>query len=200
MFNVHVLVAADFLYMRKSEIIEHPYFSKFSNFTQDLDRFYKDMTGNDTITSVYKYAKVMYNFLSEKYFKLVPFGKELQDVASEILNELNELRNLPSARYLTSKYHQFYDKLVWVYDYFDMESRLHRFISLVHRKLTDLSQTALQAENRLVDKRGLRRETDVYLQILTEAMPGSHSIGMADFIMFSFEQVTLRRHSPLEKD
>lgn len=140
----------DFLYMRKSEIIEHPYFSKFSNFTQDLDRFYKDMTGNDTIANIYKYTKVVWNFLTEKYFKLVPFGRELQDVVTEILNELNELRNLPSVKYLTVKYNQLYDRVVWVYEYFDMESRLQRFISLVHRKLTDLSQTALQAENRLV--------------------------------------------------
>lgn len=136
--------------MRKNEIIEHPYFSKFSNFTQDLDRFYKDMTGNDTIASVYKYTKVLWNFLKDKYFKLVPFGKELQDVVSEILNELNELRKLPSVQYLTEKYNQLYAKARWLYEYFDMETRIHRFITLIHRKLTDMTQTALQAENRLV--------------------------------------------------
>lgn len=138
----------DFLYMRKNELVEHPYFSKFSNLTQDLDRFYKDMTGNDTIASVYKYSKTVYNFLKEKYFKLVPFGKELQDVVTEILTELNQLRELRSVRYLTEVFNQIYNKGKWVYEYFDMERRLHRFITLIHRKLTDMTYTALEAENR----------------------------------------------------
>lgn len=134
--------------MRKNELVEHPYFSKFSNFTQDLDRFYKDMSGNDTIASVYKYTKIVYNFLKEKYFKLVPFGKELQDVATEILTELNQLRELRSVRYLNEVFNQIYNKGKWVYEYFDMERRLHRFITLIHRKLTDMTYTALEAENR----------------------------------------------------
>lgn len=142
----------DFLYIRKNEIIEHPYFNKFSNFTQDLDRFYKDMTGNDTISSVYKYSKVVWNFLKEKYFKLVPFGKELQEVFSEILGELNELRNLPSIRYLTEKYEQLHEKARWFYNYFDMEARIHKFITLVHRQLTDMTQTALEADSRCVSR------------------------------------------------
>lgn len=138
----------DFLYIRKNELVEHPYFSKFSNFTQDLDRFYKDMTGNDTIASIYKYTNTVYNFLKDKYFKLVPFGKELQDVVTEILNELSQLKELRSVRYLNELFNQVYNKGKWVYDYFDMERRLHRFASLIHQKLTDMAYTALEAENR----------------------------------------------------
>lgn len=147
------LLFLDFLYIRKNEIIEHPYFSKFSNFTHDLDVFYKDMTGNDTIASVYKYTKVVWNFLREKYLKLVPFAKELQDVVWEIESELAELYQLPSVQYVLDKYNRLYGEAQLIWEYFDMENRLHRFITLIHRKLTDMAQTALQAENRLVSFR-----------------------------------------------
>lgn len=140
----------DFLYIRKNELIESPYFVKFTNFTHDLDRFYKDITGNNTIASVTKYSRIVGNFLKEKYFSMVPFGKELQDVVSEIWAELNELRNLPSIQYLTEKWNHLYENFKWLYDYFDVENRLHRFITLLHSKLTDMSQTALEAENRRV--------------------------------------------------
>jgi hypothetical protein len=140
----------DFLYIRKNELIESPYFVKFSNFTHDLDRFYKDITGNNTIASITKYTKIVWNFLKEKYFNMVPFGKELQDVVLEIVSELNELRKLPSIEYLTVKYEELYGNAKWLYDYFDMDARLHRFMSLLRKKITDMSQTALQAENRRV--------------------------------------------------
>ncbi|RZC41779.1 VWD domain containing protein [Asbolus verrucosus] len=138
----------NFLYIRKSELIESPYFVQFANFTHDLDRFYKDITGNNTIASITKYSKIAWNFLKEKYFNMVPFGKELQEIVSEILAELNELRKLPSIQYLTRKCEEVYENVKWFYDYFDIEERLHRFVALLHKKLTDMSQTALQAENR----------------------------------------------------
>lgn len=144
------LFSTDFLYIRKSELIESPYFAKFTNFTHDLDRFYKDITGDNTISSIIKYAKVAWNFLKEKYFSMVPFGKELQDIISEILTELNELKNLPSVQYLIEKCDELFGEIKWFYDYFEVEMRLHRFISLLHMKLTDMSQTALQTENRYI--------------------------------------------------
>lgn len=142
----------DFLYIRKSELIESPYFVKFANFTHDMDRFYKDITGNNTIASITKYTKIVWNFLKEKYFNMVPFGRELQDVVLEIVNELNQLKKLPSIQYLLAKYDELYDNAKWLYDYFDMENRLHRFITLTRQKLSDMALTALQAENRQVTR------------------------------------------------
>lgn len=143
-----VMIVPDFLYIRNSDIIDNPYVSKISNFTHDLDRFYHDITGNDTIGSVYKYSKVAWDFIKEKYFKLVPFGRELQDVVNEIVDEINELKKLKSIGVLIDKYNEIEVKAKWFYDYFDIENRLHRLISLIHAKLTDMKQTALQAENR----------------------------------------------------
>jgi hypothetical protein len=164
----------DFLYIRKNELIESPYFVKFSNFTHDLDRFYKDITGNNTIASITKYTKIVWNFLKEKYFNMVPFGKELQDVVLEIVSELNELRKLPSIEYLTVKYEELYGNAKWLYDYFDMDARLHRFMSLLRKKITDMSQTALQAENRYrVAKTKFIFEPSEGIMLLEQKLPMS---------------------------
>lgn len=148
--NIVICFFTDFLYIRKNEIIESPYFSKFSNFSHDMDKFYKDITGNNTIWNIYKYTKIVWNFVNERYLKAIPFSKELQAIVTEITNELNELRDLPSMQYLIEKYNELYEKVKWFCDYFDIGNRVQRFITLVHLKLTDLTQTALQAENRLV--------------------------------------------------
>lgn len=143
-----LIFVPDFIYIRKNEIIESPYFTKFSNFTHDVDKFYRDITSNDAISNIYKYTKIVWTFLKEKYFKLVPFAGELTEIFTEIVNEIKELKKLPSISYLIEKYNEMEQKVKWFYDYFDIEVRLQRFITLVHRKLTDIKQTALQAENR----------------------------------------------------
>lgn len=134
--------------MHKHEIIESPYFTKITNFTQDVDKFYRDITGNDTITNMYKYGKVVYNFVKEKYFKLIPFADELSKIYNEIINELNELKKLPTVSYLLEKCNEIERKLKWFYDYFELETKLQKLIALIHIKLTEIKQNALQAENR----------------------------------------------------
>ncbi|XP_066998183.2 uncharacterized protein Apoltp [Anabrus simplex] len=138
----------DFLYQQKKEIFESPYFTKVANFTQDLDRLYKDIIKNDMITNIRKYSKIIYEFLKEKYFTMVPFGKELQDIVTEIINEIKVLQKLPSVNYAIQKYNELYDKVMWLYDYLDLGTRIQNAITLIHLKITDITQTALQAENR----------------------------------------------------
>lgn len=138
----------DFIYIRKSEIIENPYYGMISNLTHDMGIFYKEMTGNDTIGATYKYTKVAWKFVKEKYFKLVPFGQELQDIIDEITNEVSELKNMPSIRYVLDRYNKIEERVTWFYDYFDIEGKVHRLITLIHLKVTDMKQTALQAENK----------------------------------------------------
>lgn len=134
--------------MHRNEIMESVYFTKFTNFTHDVDKFYRDMTGNDTITNIYKYSKVVYNFVKEKYFKLIPFADELTRIINEIINELNELKKLPTVAYLLEKYNEMERKLKWFSDYFELEIKFQRFIALIHLKLTEIKQNALQAENK----------------------------------------------------
>lgn len=138
----------DFLYITKNELIDSPYFVKLANFTRDVDQFYKDITGNNTIGSVVKYTKIAWNFLKEKYFNTVPFGKELQQIIAEITNELSELKKLPLAKFLIQKYDETYEYLEWWYDYLDINIRIQRLIILVRQKLIDMSMTALEADNK----------------------------------------------------
>lgn len=106
------------------------------------------MTGNSTLWNIIKYTKVVWNFLNERYFKRIPFGKELRAVAAEITNEVIELKHLPSIRYFFEKYNELKEDVKWFYDYFDVGTRIRRVVSLVHLKLTEITQTALQVENR----------------------------------------------------
>ncbi|KAL3290379.1 hypothetical protein HHI36_023721 [Cryptolaemus montrouzieri] len=138
----------DFLYIRKNEIMISPYFVKFTNFTHDVDKFYKDITGNNTLSSMVKYTKIGWNFLRERYMDKLPFAKELEAIVKEIAGDLNKLRELPSVAYLEERLNQMFSKLLWFYDYFEVETRIQNFLTLMHKKLTDYSQTALQAENR----------------------------------------------------
>lgn len=138
----------DFLYDRRKEIIASPYFDRFTNFTQDVDRFYRDIKANDIITNVQKYSGLVIQFLKERYFTFVPFGKELKDVIDEILSELKELKKLPSAKYALEKFEQVYDRIDYFCEYFEIKIKIESFIRLVHSKMMDISQTALQAESR----------------------------------------------------
>ncbi|CAH0561935.1 unnamed protein product [Brassicogethes aeneus] len=138
----------DFLYIRKTEIIGNPYFAKLSNFTQDVDKFYRDITGNNTISSIYKYTKIAWNFLKEKYLNNVPFAKEVKAVISEIIWEVAELQNIPAVKYLTSKWNESYEFVRYYYEYFVIESNLHKVFTTVYFKLTDNTPTALETDNK----------------------------------------------------
>ncbi|GLH12107.1 Apolipophorins, partial [Gryllus bimaculatus] len=164
----------DFLYQRKTELVESPYFSKFANFTQDLDKFYKDIMKNDIITNIRKYSKIVYEFIRDKYFAMVPFGKELEDIANEIISELKVLQKLPSINYAIEKSNELYEKIVWVYNYLDLGTRIQKAITLVHLKITDITQTALQAENRYREAKTLFIfDPDNGLVILEQKLPMS---------------------------
>lgn len=138
----------DFLYDRKKEIITSPYFDRFTNFTHDIDKIYRDAKANDIVTNIYKYSSLIIQFVKERYFAFVPFGKELKDVVDEIVSELKELRKLPSVNYAEEKLEQLYDRISYFWEYFEVKYKIESLIRLVHSKMMDISQTALQAENR----------------------------------------------------
>ncbi|XP_029160980.1 apolipophorins isoform X2 [Nylanderia fulva] len=137
----------DFLYDRKKEIITSPYFDRFTNFTQDVDKVYRDIKANDIVTNVHKYSRLVIQFIKQRYFAFVPFGKELNDVTEEIVSELKELRKLPSVNYALDKLEQMYDKIGYLSEYFEVRVKIEGLIQLVHSKMMDIGQTALQAES-----------------------------------------------------
>ncbi|XP_060537065.1 uncharacterized protein LOC132708634 isoform X2 [Cylas formicarius] len=138
----------DFLYIRKNKIIESAYFMEFTKFSKDVDRFYKDITGNNTVEAIYKYSSIAWNFLNEKYINHIPFGKELEAVVMEIWAELKQLGDIPSIKYLTEKYHNTADIVKYYYKYFQVEYRVHKLIRFIYRKLSEMTIKALEFENR----------------------------------------------------
>ncbi|XP_031834655.2 apolipoprotein lipid transfer particle isoform X2 [Nomia melanderi] len=137
----------DFLYDRRNDLISSPYFDRFTNLTQDVDKFYRDIKSNDIVTNVQKYTGLVIQFLKDRYVMFVPFGKELKDVVDEIVTELKELQKLPSIHYAMEKMQQLLDRAYYVYDYLEIRWKLEAVARLIHSKLMDIGQSALQSEN-----------------------------------------------------
>lgn len=137
----------DFLYDRRNDLISSPYFDRFTNFTQDIDKVYRDIKANDIVTNVQKYTGLVVKFLKDRYFTFVPFGKELKDVIDEIITELKELQKLPSIHYAMEKMQQVYDRAYYFYDHLEIRAKLENIVRLVQAKLMDISQSALQSES-----------------------------------------------------
>lgn len=124
------------------------YFARLSNFTQDLDKFYRDVKEKNIISSLRKYSKKIYLFLKDKYFVTIPFAKEIEEIAEEIVNEFKELNKLPSINYVTTKTQEVYEKMMWLYESLDLEKKAESLIALIQAKITDITHTALEADSR----------------------------------------------------
>ncbi|KAL1492708.1 hypothetical protein ABEB36_010924 [Hypothenemus hampei] len=138
----------DFLYIRKNKIIESEYFMEFTKFSRDVDRFYKDITGNNTVEAIYKYGNIVWRFVNEKYINHAPFGKELKTVLLEIVTELEQLGDVPSIKYVLEKCKEMFETVKEYYEYLEIEYRTHKFIKFLYRKLSEMTITALEMDNR----------------------------------------------------
>lgn len=137
-----------FLYNKTQEIAESPYFTKVTNFTQDLDTLYKDFVQNDIITNTKKYGSIVIRFVKEKFFRLVPFGRELNQVLTELWEEIKQLQKLEYVQFVLQRVNEVRSKAEWLAEEFQLERRLHQLWGIVRNKLGRIAQTALQAENR----------------------------------------------------
>lgn len=136
----------EFLYQRQSAILSSSYFAKDSNFSKDLDKFYKDLTKKDFLTNVKTYTSLVWNNMKTKYFADIPFGNELTQVATEIYTEVEELYKLPAINFTIGASRTLYSRMVWVYSYFDIGSKAKRLIPGLYHTAIDLSHTALENE------------------------------------------------------
>ncbi|XP_043065229.1 LOW QUALITY PROTEIN: uncharacterized protein LOC108101203 [Drosophila ficusphila] len=134
----------DFIYKRTNELAESPYFNKVSSFTADAERLYRDFMANDAITNIKKYTTLAWNFVKEKYFKLVPFGAELNEVLTEIWQEIKELEKIEQVQIMVQKYYEVVAKIDWVADEFQLEHRLHQVYGLVRNKFRNYALNALE--------------------------------------------------------
>lgn len=128
--------------------MESPYFVKFSKLSHDIDRFYKDITGNNTVGALYKYSYVAWDFLKEKYINVIPFGKELLQVVNEILDELKQIGEIPSIKFILQKWYASFNTIRYYYVYFDVDEKIQKLLGVIYGKLSDLSVTALDMEDR----------------------------------------------------
>jgi len=134
----------DFIYKRTNELAESPYFNKVSSFTADAERLYRDFKANDAITNIKKYSTIAWNFVKEKYFKLVPFGAELNEVLTEIWQEIKELEKIDQVQIMVQKYYEVMAKVDWVADELQLEHRLHQVYGLVRNKFRNYAMNALE--------------------------------------------------------
>lgn len=136
----------EFLYQRQSAILSSSFFAKDSNFSKDLDKFYKDLTKQDFVTNLKKYASLILNNMKNKYFAEIPFGNELTKVATEIYGEVEELYKLPAVNFTIQASRTLHRQMVWVYIYFDIGTKAKRLIPGLYHTAIDLSHTALENE------------------------------------------------------
>lgn len=134
----------DFIYKRTNELAESPYFNKVSSFTQDVDHLYKDIKSHDAITNIKKYSLIAWNFIKEKYFKLVPFGAELNEVLTEIWEEIKQLQQIEQVELVLQKYREIKAKIEWVAEEVQFESRLQQLYTLIANRLRNYADNALE--------------------------------------------------------
>lgn len=138
----------DFFYKRTNELVESPYFNKVSNFTQDLDKFYQDLMQNDLPTNIKTYADTLWNFLKDRYFKLVPFSNEIHEIYVELKEELLELQKSKHVEFFVSRVKEVRDNLEWLADELQLERRLLSVYKMMQQKVMHMAQTALEADSR----------------------------------------------------
>uniref|UniRef100_A0A1Y1LL77 Vitellogenin domain-containing protein n=1 Tax=Photinus pyralis TaxID=7054 RepID=A0A1Y1LL77_PHOPY len=138
----------EFINLRPNEMVESPYFGKFAKLTHDMDKFYQDISGNNTLSTIYKYTSVIWTFVNERYVKVLPFSNEFSEIFAEISHEIMALRRVPYMDYIIEKCDEIYENVVWLANYFSIKTKIERYVGVVYSKLMDFSQTALETENR----------------------------------------------------
>lgn len=162
----------DFLYARTNEIVDSPYFHKVSNFTQDLDRLYRDIMANDMLTNVRKYSALAWQFVKEKYFVLVPFGKEMNEIISELIGEIRKLYKLEPVQFIGDKLAEIQRSIEWFANEFQVEKRLYQLWNIVRNKVARFSQTALETDDKYREaKTKFIFDPDVGLLELEQKLP-----------------------------
>lgn len=137
----------EFLNKRTNELVQSPYYDTVSKFTQELDRIYHDVQHNDALTNIKKYSRLAWDFVREKYFKVVPFSQELLDISNELVEEIKQLQNLEMVQFVTSRMSEWEEKFMWFAEEFQLDRRVHQLYQIVIEKFNTYDQTALQNDD-----------------------------------------------------
>lgn len=138
----------DFLRTQTDQLTSSPHFDIVAKFTHDMDQVYQDIRRNDIITNIKKYSVLSYQFLKEKYFKIVPFSRELQNITNELIYEVQQLKKHELVQFITLKIEEIDAKMQWLADELQLEKRLQLLWVIIQNKLAEIDQTALQADDK----------------------------------------------------
>uniref|UniRef100_A0A182X323 Uncharacterized protein n=1 Tax=Anopheles quadriannulatus TaxID=34691 RepID=A0A182X323_ANOQN len=136
-----------FLHNTTQEIAESPHFNTIINFTNDVELLYRDLTTNDLWTNLQKYSSVLWEFLLEKYFQLIPFAEDLHLAWIKLLEEVKQLRKIDFVHYFIQRYEEVQAYAIRLVEEFEHRYHLTQVFRLIGRKLLYLEQTALEAED-----------------------------------------------------
>lgn len=138
----------DFLHSQTNQLTSSPHFDKVSKFTHDLDLVYQDIMKNDIFANIKKYSQLGYQFLKEKYFKIVPFSRELQNITNELVFEVQQLQKHELVQFITLKVDEIKTKINWFAEELQVEKRLQQLWIIIQNKISHYHQTALQADDK----------------------------------------------------
>ncbi|XP_024085563.1 apolipophorins [Cimex lectularius] len=136
----------EFLYEKQTELLKNPVFNQKFSFTKDLDAFYEDLTKYDFLTNLKKYVTILYNVITKKYVTMVPFGKELNEIGSEIVGGMSELKKLPFVTFTLDLLRDMYSQAEWLYNYLNLNDKLESLLPILYHTVRDLMNTALDNE------------------------------------------------------
>lgn len=138
----------DFLHKHTNDLVKSPYFDTVSEFMRDLDTVYHDIRNNDALTNIKKYAALTSVFLKEKYFKVVPFGRELQKLTNELIEEIQELKKQELVQFIINRIDEWQQKFEWLVEEFQLDKRVQQLWQIILNKITSYEQTALQMDDK----------------------------------------------------
>lgn len=138
----------EFLHKHTNDLVHSPYFDTVSDFMRDFDAVYRDIQNNDAITNIKKYSSLLSAFLREKYFKVVPFGRELQKLMNELVEEIQQLKKQEQVQFIINRIDEWEQKFTWFAEEFQLDKRMHQLWMIILNKITSYEQTALQMDDK----------------------------------------------------
>lgn len=129
---------------------------------------------NDALTNIRKYSALAWQFFKEKYFRLVPFGKELNDIMTELIVELKKLQSLEAVRFIQNKINEIKEKIDWFANEFQVEKRTRQLWMMIINKINYYHETALQVDDKYREaKTKFIFNPDIGLMSLEQKLPMS---------------------------
>lgn len=138
----------EFLHKHTNDLVKSPYFDTVSEFMRDFDTVYRDIQNNDAITNIKKYTALASAFLREKYFKIVPFGRELERLLGELVEEIQKLKKQEHILIVLNLIDEWEAKFAWFAEEFQLDRRMHQLWTIIINKFTSHEQTALQMDDK----------------------------------------------------